>query len=129
MSSMDFCWFFSLKITRLYRWQRTPLFGDYAMLRHIVERAFWHLKRWRGMATQYAKNTVSFLASVHIRYIAIWADGYTILIQEGNAYTLWICVCDREKSSLSRRSIEKTDRLFANAISNRPIKKRLIFFG
>ena len=81
------------------------------------------------MATQYAKNTVSFLASVHIRYIAIWADGYTILIQEGNAYTLWICGCDREKSSLSRRSIEKTDRLFANAISNRPIKKRLIFFG
>ncbi|MDR2572997.1 MAG: IS5/IS1182 family transposase, partial [Desulfovibrio sp.] len=31
------------------------------------------LKRWRGIATRYAKNTVSFLAAVHIRCIAIWA--------------------------------------------------------
>ncbi|MDR2573405.1 MAG: IS5/IS1182 family transposase, partial [Desulfovibrio sp.] len=30
-------------------------------------------KRWRGIATRYAKNTVSFLAAVHIRCIAIWA--------------------------------------------------------
>jgi transposase len=25
-------------------------------LRHLVEDAFLHLKRWRGIATQYAKN-------------------------------------------------------------------------
>ncbi|KIC71366.1 putative transposase for insertion sequence element IS6501 [Candidatus Protochlamydia amoebophila] len=43
-------------------------------LRHLVENAFLHLKRWRGIATRYAKNTASFLAAVHIRCIAIWAE-------------------------------------------------------
>ena len=42
-------------------------------LRHLVENAFLHLKRWRGVATRYAKNTASFLAAVHIRCIALWA--------------------------------------------------------
>ncbi|MBD5627641.1 MAG: IS5/IS1182 family transposase, partial [Desulfovibrio sp.] len=32
------------------------------------------LKRWGGIATRYAKNTASFLAAVHIRCIAIWAN-------------------------------------------------------
>ena len=41
-------------------------------LRHLVENAFLMLKRWRGIATRYAKNTESFLAAVHIRCIAIW---------------------------------------------------------
>jgi transposase len=41
-------------------------------LRHLVENAFLHLKRWRGIATRYAKNSLSFLAAVHIRCIAIW---------------------------------------------------------
>ena len=41
-------------------------------LRHLVENAFLHLKRWRGVATRYAKNTSSFLAAVHIRCIALW---------------------------------------------------------
>lgn len=43
-------------------------------LRHLVENAFLHLKRWRGIATRYAKNTASFLAVVQIRCIALWAD-------------------------------------------------------
>ncbi|QOJ08993.1 IS5 family transposase [Nitrosomonas sp. H1_AOB3] len=43
-------------------------------LRHLVENAFLHLKRWRGIATRYAKNTSSFLAVVQIRCIALWAD-------------------------------------------------------
>jgi len=43
-------------------------------LRHLVENAFLHLKRWRGIATRYAKNTSSFLAAVHIRCLAIWAN-------------------------------------------------------
>jgi len=34
-------------------------------LRHLVENAFLNLKRWRGIATRYAKNTSSFLAAVH----------------------------------------------------------------
>jgi len=42
-------------------------------LRHLVENAFLHLKRWRGIATRYAKNSKSFLAAVHIRCIALWA--------------------------------------------------------
>ena len=42
-------------------------------LRHLVENAFLHLKRWRGIATRYAKCTASFLAAAHIRCIALWA--------------------------------------------------------
>lgn len=41
--------------------------------RHLVENVFMHLKRWRGIATRYAKNGSSFLAAVHIRCLAIWA--------------------------------------------------------
>jgi len=44
---------------------------DLYKLRHLVENAFLHLKRWRGIATRYAKNTASFLASVQIRCISI----------------------------------------------------------
>ena len=40
--------------------------------RHLVENAFLHLKKWRGITTRYAKNLASFLAAVHIRCIAIW---------------------------------------------------------
>ncbi len=43
-------------------------------LRHLVENAFLHLKRWRGIATRYAKNLSSFLAAVHVRCIALWAS-------------------------------------------------------
>ena len=42
-------------------------------LRHLVENAFLWLKRWRGIATRYAKNTTSFLAAVHIRCIDLWS--------------------------------------------------------
>ena len=42
-------------------------------LRHWVENAFLHLKRWRGMARRYARNTASFLVAVPIRCIALWA--------------------------------------------------------
>ena len=42
--------------------------------RHLVENAFLHLKRRRGIATRYAKNAVSFLAAVHIRCIFLWAS-------------------------------------------------------
>jgi transposase len=45
---------------------------DLYKARHLVENAFLHLKRWRGIATRYAKNTASFLAAVHIRCIALW---------------------------------------------------------
>jgi transposase len=42
--------------------------------RHLVENAFMHLKKWRGIATRYAKNTASFLAAVQIRCMVLWAE-------------------------------------------------------
>ena len=47
---------------------------DYDKHLYRLRHAFLHLKRWRGIATRYAKNTASFLAAVHIRCIAIWAE-------------------------------------------------------
>ena len=41
-------------------------------LRHLVENAFLHLKRWCGIATRYAKTTSSFVAAIQIRCIALW---------------------------------------------------------
>ena len=41
-------------------------------VRHLVENAFLHLKRWRGIATRYAKNSASFLAAIQIRCIVLW---------------------------------------------------------
>jgi len=43
-------------------------------LRCMIENAFLALKKWRGIATRYAKNTSSFLAAVQIRCIVIWAS-------------------------------------------------------
>ena len=42
-------------------------------LRHLVENCFLALKRWRGIATRYAKTSDAFIAAVHVRCIAIWA--------------------------------------------------------
>jgi len=41
--------------------------------RYLVENAFMHLKRWRGITTRHAKNTASFLAAVQIRCFMLWA--------------------------------------------------------
>ncbi|WHZ28846.1 MAG: Mobile element protein [Nitrospira sp.] len=49
-----------------------PYDEDLYKLRHLVENAFLHLKRWRGIATRYAKNSTSFLAAVQIRCLALW---------------------------------------------------------
>lgn len=43
-------------------------------LRHLVENAFLHLKRWRGIATRYAKRSASFLAAVQFRCAILWAQ-------------------------------------------------------
>ncbi len=40
--------------------------------RHLVENAFLHIKQWRGIATRYAKNLVSFLAAAQIRCLVLW---------------------------------------------------------
>ena len=41
-------------------------------IRHFVENAFAVLKRWRGIATRYAKHTTSYLAAVQIACVAAW---------------------------------------------------------
>ena len=41
-------------------------------VRHLVENTFLHLKGWRGIATRYAKNVLSFVSAVHIRCISLW---------------------------------------------------------
>ena len=41
-------------------------------IRHRVENAFAILKRWRGIATRYAKHTTSYLAAVQIACVAAW---------------------------------------------------------
>ena len=43
-------------------------------LRHRVENTFLMLKRGRGIATRYAKNSASFLAAVHIRCLTLWLN-------------------------------------------------------
>ena len=43
-------------------------------LRHLVENCFLALKRWRGIATRYAKTSDAFIAAVHVRCIAILAS-------------------------------------------------------
>ena len=40
--------------------------------RHLVENVFLHFKRWRGIATRYAKNAAPFSTAVPIPCIAIW---------------------------------------------------------
>ena len=47
---------------------------DIYKLRHLIENAFQHLKRWRGIATRYAKRSASYLAAVQIRCLAMWAS-------------------------------------------------------
>jgi len=49
-----------------------PYDRDLYKLRHLVENAFLMLKRWRRIATRYAKNSKSFLAAVQIRCLALW---------------------------------------------------------
>ena len=41
-------------------------------IRHRVENAFAVLKRWRGIATRYAKHTTSYLAAVQIACVVAW---------------------------------------------------------
>ncbi|MCR4623685.1 MAG: transposase [Alphaproteobacteria bacterium] len=43
-------------------------------IRRLVENAFLHLKRWRGIATRYCKNLSSWLNAVQIRCLAVWGN-------------------------------------------------------
>lgn len=40
--------------------------------RHLVENAFLKLKRWRGVATRYAKTLSSFAGAVNLAAIVLW---------------------------------------------------------
>lgn len=56
------------------RLKQRPYDEDLYKLRHLIEHAFLILKRWRGIATRYAKNRTAFLAAVHIRCLALWLN-------------------------------------------------------
>ena len=56
---------------RRHRRIQRPYDKELYRLRGLVENAFLYLKRWRGIATRYAKNSASFLAAVQIRCIAL----------------------------------------------------------
>ena len=43
-------------------------------VRHLIENTFLHLKRWRGIATRYAKKLTSFEAAIQIRCITLWLN-------------------------------------------------------
>ena len=57
---------------------------DLYKLRHLVENAFLHLKRWRGIATRYAKNTASFLATAQIRCICHLGKRFNVIFCQHN---------------------------------------------
>ena len=40
--------------------------------RHKIENTFLKLKRWRGIATRYAKQTASYVAAVQICSMVMW---------------------------------------------------------
>ena len=40
--------------------------------RHLVENAFLKLKRWRGVATRYAKTLSAFVGTVNLAAIVLW---------------------------------------------------------
>jgi transposase len=44
---------------------------DLCKLRHLVANTFLHLKRWRGIATRFAKTLSSIIADIQIRCLAI----------------------------------------------------------
>ena len=58
---------------RTNRTMQRPYDEELYTLRYLVENAFLHLKRWRGITTRYDQPTASFLAAAQIRCIALWA--------------------------------------------------------
>ena len=42
-------------------------------IRHLVKNAFLHIKRWRGLATRYARSVDLFVAAIQIRCLMLWA--------------------------------------------------------
>ncbi len=47
--------------------------GSYK-LRQVVANTILRVKRWQCIATQYAKNAISFLTAVHIKCLALWLN-------------------------------------------------------
>lgn len=58
--------------SRIHR--KTPRSIDNALYRHrhLVENTFEQLKRYRGLATRYAKRLASFVAQAQIACLCLW---------------------------------------------------------
>jgi transposase len=57
---------------RRNRKEQRPYDSHLYKQRHLVENAFLHLKRWRGIAMRYAKRFDSFVAAIQIRCFVLW---------------------------------------------------------
>ena len=55
---------------KIQRWYDKELYKK----RHLVENVMMFLKRWRGIATRYAKNTIMFLGAVQICCFTLWLN-------------------------------------------------------
>ena len=56
---------------RIWNAQKGAQYQNYKV-RHLAENAFLKLKRWRGVATRYAKTTVAFVGAVQCCAILQW---------------------------------------------------------
>ena len=54
-----------------HKWQSMGVTEWLIKLRHLAESCFLSLKRWRGIATRYARNSDAFITAGHVRRIAI----------------------------------------------------------
>lgn len=63
-------------------------------LRHLAENAFLVFKRWREIATRYAKYTLSIAAAIQIRCIAIWAKVFCITYYRRYPEKSTSCFCE-----------------------------------
>ena len=57
--------------SKINRKQALPFDRYLYRYRHLVENRFLDFKRWRGIATRYAKRAASFVAAVEIRIMAM----------------------------------------------------------
>ena len=58
-------------VTTRHKWQSMGVTEWMIKLRHLAENCFLSLKRWRGIATRYARTSDAFIAVGHVRCIAI----------------------------------------------------------
>ncbi|WP_059370180.1 IS5/IS1182 family transposase, partial [Treponema endosymbiont of Eucomonympha sp.] len=81
--------------------------------RHVIENVFRALKRWRGIATRYAKLTASFIAAIRVRYLFLYLPVHTTAeraetcyagCKHGGAYPKGARACRIRAAARTKRS-------------------------